>query len=182
MQTRFADCSRLNVEARWDHLTSQLTWVAVWLFFKRVCPVHLVYKWSPVFHALYDWANMVVLLMFFLGIMSMVLVPWELVLFCVMGVEFKVEIMSNYSRGVKWHQGVTAGIWFFLHNVLNCPLGTQNVNAVVRGSFVRAELLGWAFQFWYCEHSVENQWGRGGGKGSRPNFVACSAWINGGWV
>ena len=59
------------------------------------------------FHALYDWANMVVLLML---IMSMVLVPWELVLFCVMGVEFKVEIMSNYSRGVKWHQGVTAGI------------------------------------------------------------------------
>ena len=48
--------------------------------------------------------------MFFLGIMSMVLVPWELVLFCVMGVEFKVEIMSSYSRGVKWHQGVTAGI------------------------------------------------------------------------
>ena len=48
--------------------------------------------------------------MFFWGIMSMVLVPWELVLFCLMGVEFKVEIMSNYSRGVKWHQGVTAGI------------------------------------------------------------------------
>ena len=34
-------------------------------------------------------------------------VSWELVLFQGMGVEFKGEITSNYSRGVKWQQGVT---------------------------------------------------------------------------
>ena len=32
---------------------------------------------------------------------SMVLVPWELILFLGMSVEFKGKIMSQYSRGVK---------------------------------------------------------------------------------
>ena len=34
----------------------------------------------------------------------------ELVVFYGMGVEFKGKIFSNYSRRVKWQQGVTAGI------------------------------------------------------------------------
>ena len=33
--------------------------------------------------------------------MSMVLVPWELMLFLEMGVKFKGKIMSNYSREVE---------------------------------------------------------------------------------
>ena len=32
---------------------------------------------------------------------SMVLVPWKLMLFWGMGVEFKSKIMSNYSREVE---------------------------------------------------------------------------------
>ena len=46
---------------------------------------------------------MVVLLAFFWGgkRMSMVLVPWELMLFLEMGVESKGKIMSNYSREVE---------------------------------------------------------------------------------
>ena len=35
------------------------------------------------------------------GMVSMVLVPWELVLFYGMGVEFKSKIILHYSRGVK---------------------------------------------------------------------------------
>ena len=49
----------------------------------------------------------------------MVLVLLELVLFFEMGVEFKGEIFSNYSRRVKWQQGVTAGIELSLYNVLD---------------------------------------------------------------
>ena len=37
----------------------------------------------------------------FLGVVNMVLVPRELVLFYRMGVEFKGEILSNYSSEVK---------------------------------------------------------------------------------
>ena len=46
---------------------------------------------------------MVVLLMFFWGgeQVSMVLVPWELMLFWGMGMEIKGKIMSNYSREVE---------------------------------------------------------------------------------
>ena len=46
---------------------------------------------------------LLVLLMFFWGgeQVSMVLVPWELMLFWGMGVEFKGKIMSNYSREVE---------------------------------------------------------------------------------
>ena len=46
-----ADCSLLNPRAQGEHLTSQLTWVAVLLFVKRVCPVHLVGGSAYVFHA-----------------------------------------------------------------------------------------------------------------------------------
>ena len=61
----------------------------------------------------------VVLLTFFLGVVSMVLVLWELVLFYRMGVEFKGEIFSNYSRRVEWQQGVTAGNGPSVYNVLD---------------------------------------------------------------
>ena len=49
----------------------------------------------------------------------MVLVLWEFALFYEMGVEFKGEIFSNYSRRVKWQQGVTAGIGLSVYNVLD---------------------------------------------------------------
>ena len=55
----------------------------------------------------------------FLGVVSMVLVLWELVLFYGMGVEFKGEISSNYSRRVTWQQSVTAGIGLSVYNVLD---------------------------------------------------------------
>ena len=46
-----ADCSLLNPRAQGEQLISQLTWVAVLLFVKRVCPVHLVDESVSVFHA-----------------------------------------------------------------------------------------------------------------------------------
>ena len=49
----------------------------------------------------YEWANSIVLLADFFGVVSMVLVLWELVLLYEKGVEFKDEIFSNYSRRVK---------------------------------------------------------------------------------
>ena len=41
--------SRLNLGAWREHLISQLSWVAAWLFVKRDCSVHLVvrYGYSP---------------------------------------------------------------------------------------------------------------------------------------
>ena len=78
----------------------------------------------------------VILLTFFLGVVSIALVLWELVLFYRIGVEFEGAIFSNYSRGVEWQQGVTAGIGLSVYNVLDWPL----------------------FHLRYCEHSVENQW------------------------
>ena len=47
-----------------------------------------------------DWANSGSAGVFS-GVVSMVLVPWELVLFYRIGVEFKGEILSNYSSEVK---------------------------------------------------------------------------------
>ena len=38
----YVDCSQLNPGVRGKHPTSQLLWVAAWLFLKRVCPVHLM--------------------------------------------------------------------------------------------------------------------------------------------
>ena len=64
----------------------------------------------------YDWANSGSADVFY-GVVSMVLVLWELVLFYGMGVEFKGEIFSNYSRSVKWQQGVTVGIGLSVYNV-----------------------------------------------------------------
>ena len=55
----------------------------------------------------------------FLGVVSMVSVLWELVLFYGMRMEFKGEISSNYSRRVKWQQSVTAGIGLSVYNVLD---------------------------------------------------------------
>ena len=50
----------------------------------------------------YDWANsMVVYACILFGVVSMVLVLWELVLFYRMFVEFKGQIFLNCSRGVK---------------------------------------------------------------------------------
>ena len=48
----------------------------------------------------------------------MVIVPWELILFWEMSVEFKGKIMLNYSWEVEWQQGITTGIGFCVYNVL----------------------------------------------------------------
>ena len=48
-----------------------------------------------------------------------------------MGVEFKGEIFSNYSRRVKWQQGVTAGFGLSVYNVLNRPLLYYHIGTVV---------------------------------------------------
>ena len=59
------------------------------------------------------------LLTFFFGVVSMVLVLWELVLFYKLGVEFKGKIFLNCFRRVKWQQGVNAGIELSVYNVLD---------------------------------------------------------------
>ena len=43
-------------------------------------------------------------LLTFFGVVSLVLVLWELVLFYEKGMEFKGRIYSNYSRRMKWQQ------------------------------------------------------------------------------
>ena len=60
----------------------------------------------------------------------MVLVPWELVLFKGMGVEFKGKIIFRYSRGVTGQQGFTTGVGFYVYNVIGYSNGTEN-NCVV---------------------------------------------------
>ena len=45
---------------------------------------------------------------------SMVLVPWELMLFWGMGVKLNCKIMSNYSREVKWQQRITTFDFIFI--------------------------------------------------------------------
>ena len=70
----------------------------------------------------YDWASSVVVLPGILfGVVSVVLVLWELVLFYRIGVEFKGQIFWNCSRGVKCKQGVTAGVGLCVY-VLDGPL------------------------------------------------------------
>ena len=46
--------------------------------------------------------SMAVLTDVFFGVVSMVLVLWELVLFYKIGAEFKCQIFLNCSRRVKW--------------------------------------------------------------------------------
>ena len=36
-----------------------------------------------------------------------------------MSVEFKGKIMLHYSSGVKWQQGFTTGIGFYVYDVLS---------------------------------------------------------------
>ena len=59
-----ADCLQLNPGAQGKYLTSQLSWVTVWLLVTRDCPVHLVDELVLVFR-----------------VVSIVLVTWELLLF-----------------------------------------------------------------------------------------------------
>ena len=46
-----ADCSQLNPGGKEEQLTNQLSWVAVWLLVRRICPFHLVYELVTVFYA-----------------------------------------------------------------------------------------------------------------------------------
>ena len=46
-----ADCSQLNPGGQEEQLTNQLSWVAVWLLVRRICPFHLVYELVTVFYA-----------------------------------------------------------------------------------------------------------------------------------
>ena len=68
-----------------EHLTSQLSWVAAWLFVTRDSPVHLVDELVLVSCVLFLLmiGLMVVLLTFFWagGMANMILVTWEFVLF-----------------------------------------------------------------------------------------------------
>ena len=82
-----------------EHLTCQLTWLTAYL--SNVCAVHLVDQSATVFMPLYDWANSGSADVF-IGMVSIVLVLWELALFYRMGAELKGEIFSNYSRRVEW--------------------------------------------------------------------------------
>ena len=49
----------------------------------------------------------------------MVLVQWQLMLFKGMIVESKAKITLHYSRGVKRQQGFTAGVEFYVQNVIS---------------------------------------------------------------
>ena len=68
----------------------------------------------------YGWANGDFVGIFG-GMVSIVLVLWQLVLFYEMDVEFNGEIILRYSRRVKWLQGFTIGIGFYVCNVLGLP-------------------------------------------------------------
>ena len=61
--------------------------------------------------------------------MSIVLVPWKLMLFWGMGVEFKGKMMSNYSKEMGSQQGITTGIGFCVYvlSYLDC----MYINSVV---------------------------------------------------
>ena len=66
----------------------------------------------------YNWANsLAVLAGVFIGVVSMVLVLWELVLFYKMGVEFKGLIFLNCSRRLN-----SARIGLDVHNIADGPL------------------------------------------------------------
>ena len=84
------------------------------LFVRRVCAVHLVDESATVFMPPYDWANSGSADVF-IGMVSIVLVLWELALFYRMGAELKGEIFSNYSRRVEWQQGITEGIGVYVY-------------------------------------------------------------------
>ena len=66
----------------------------------------------------YDWASNDGPTDVFLGMVSMVLVPWEFVLFQGVGMEFKSKIMLHYSRGVNRQQGFIPVAGFYVYIVI----------------------------------------------------------------
>ena len=96
----------------------------------------------------------VVLLTFFLGMVSMALVQWELVLFWGMGVEFRGKIILHYSGEVQWERNFTTGIEFWGY-VLSYLLGASASGLVVAQ---------WVFRF--------------GGAGSFPGGIHICLAVN----
>ena len=96
-----ADYSRLNTVAQGEHLSSQLSWLTACRLATRVYLVHLSDELFLVFYTpLYDWANGGSVDVFE-GMVSVVLVLWELMLFWGMVEALKGENMSNCFREVK---------------------------------------------------------------------------------
>ena len=167
---------------------------AAWRLATRVWPACPSSRWVSLF-VLYPLmiGLMVVLLTFFGGgeQVSVVLVPWKLMLFWGMGVEFKRKIMSNYSREVEWQQNITTRIGFYEYNVSSLIYWMHYDSAVVnleelqssdpgRDCFQGVNTLLFRFQYWYSELSVKKTMLRHG----KPHFifVVWSALVVGGWV
>ena len=82
-----------------------LTYMGGCLTICEACPPCLLSEWvshcfsCSLMIGLIAW---LCLLVYFLGVVSMVLVLWEFVLFYKMDVEFKGQIFLIFSRRVKW--------------------------------------------------------------------------------
>ena len=97
---------QLNPGTRGEHITSQLSWVAVWLLVTHVCPVHLAGKLVLVFYGplWFCWRFLEWLVwLYFYG---------ELMLFHGMDMEFKGKIIFYRFREVKCQQSFITGIWY----------------------------------------------------------------------
>ena len=111
-----------------------------------------------------------------------------------MGVEFKCKILSNYSRGVKWQQGVTIGIGFCLYNVFGWPLWMCCSGVVVDTAKHQSSSPGLfhgrgRYDLLFSVEMVNLLWkkkGWGGGWTDRTlHFVILMVWsalVVGGWV
>ena len=145
-----ADCSRLNLGAwgAWGiYLSNQLSWVTTWRFNSHTRLSCSSSRWvSPCVLNPLMIGLMVVLLTFFWdgeqG--SIVLVPWELMLFWGIRVELKSKIMLSYSREVEWQQGINTWIKFSVYKVL---AHTQNscVNSAVINTQLSYYSCPWSF-------------------------------------
>ena len=154
----------------------------------------------------YDWANsMVVLVGVLFGVVSMVLVLWELVLFYRMGVEFKGQIFLNCSREVKGSRVSLQELDFMcmfwidhciisIGTVVWCLAG-QNDSAVVGDHCPEWECRFRLFSGDIVNILLKSNKGAGGrgGKGKELDFVRgeaeteslimpCSTGLVGGWV
>ena len=99
-----ADYSRLNTVAQGEHLSSQLSWLTACRLATRVYLVHLSDELFLVFYTpLYDWANGGSVDVFE-GMVSIVLVPWELMLFWGMVEALNyVELLQRSEMTAGYH-------------------------------------------------------------------------------
>ena len=111
-----ADCSRLKPGARGEHLTSQLSWAAVWLLVTCGSPVYLVVN-DELSHCVL-WPLTIRL------VGSAVFSTWWVVLligsWCYSREwvwNLRAKLLCCF-REVKCKQGFTTGIWYYLYNAL----------------------------------------------------------------